>query len=104
MNNSPHPSDCPAAPRPRMARCAYFKGCGNERPSDRGLAFFESGEAGADDRCVCGYAPIAHDRAAQERAGYGRPSSVVDRGICTGYAPRPDRGHDTYYCGCHGWD
>jgi hypothetical protein len=91
----------------RVARCT----CGRERPSDPSLPFFEyRGEGSASaHHCVCGYAECAHDPDYMEVAcvhgpdGKRRPT-VVEQGRCDGFTPRGAWDHDTFYCGCRGWD
>lgn len=89
----------------RMARC----GCGKERPSSErdALAFFEDCGPGSTsaNSCVCGYYECAHDpKHMAQPSGARARLTVVERGLCGGFTPRGDIGHDRYYCGCRGWD
>lgn len=83
----------------RMARCAYYSSCGTEVPSTRRLAFFESAESLAHDRCVCGYASAAHQAGVREQAHLRRTMGDGHE-----FTQRPEQPHDTFYCGCKGWD
>ena len=84
----------------RTARCAY--GCGSERPSEVGLAFFEylgPGSREALEVCgTCGFLLRAHDDSALRARPW--PGDK----LCAVFTPRGDVGHDRYYCGCRGWD
>ena len=95
----------------RIAKCS----CGNTRESSPSLAFFEFQGEGSDwamGHCaVCGYAPRAHDTnvahmARIEKGGRTRYENFMEKnGGVHEFRPRGgDRGYDTYYCGCRGWD
>ena len=75
----------------REARCAY---CGAAQPSNTDLAFFEfhgEGSENARKMCKnCGYYKTAHD------------AGKCDD--CVGFEPHGAYDHDSYYCGCRGWD
>jgi len=80
----------------RVARC----GCGAERPSAPDLAFFTSAERAASDRCEhCSYAEGAHDEDVRVRPHMLRAMSDGHT-----FAQSAPRAHDTFYCGCRGWD
>lgn len=80
----------------RVARCVY---CKAEAPSTSFLAFFESAESRVADRCVCGYTKGAHAPDVRTRPHMrltmqdGHPFTQMEA---------PD--HDSYYCGCRGFD
>lgn len=85
----------------RMARCAYFKDCGNEQPSSMDLWFFEFlGPGGAEEKhCnICGYYAVAHELI---NPGTGRPRPER---TAHDFVPRPPRDTDRYYCACRGTD
>lgn len=106
----------------RVARCAYHgqrkqlgsyssSSCKNgrdgtictcEEPSSKELAFFEfCGEGSREaELCKhCGMMPVAHkDGGACPRPGLRRRTNT------TRYEAQGDKGHDKFYCGCHGWD
>lgn len=93
----------------RIAKCY----CGNSRPSteaiDGRLAFFEYRGPGTEDNwnhpCKhCGYYRSAHDPVAMARNVPSNRRTIVEQGKCPGYEPRGPAAHDTYYCGCRGWD
>ena len=83
----------------RWAKCS----CGRTEPSQpERLAFFESAERRAHDRCdICGYAEVAHRPEVRARKHMQR---VMDNGH--EFEPTsPDRFEfDLFYCGCRGWD
>jgi len=83
----------------RTARC----GCGRIEPSSAKLPFFEfrgEGSRMATDSCRnCGYSLVAHT---QEQTRTQK--NVVERGECPGFEPRGAWEHDSFYCGCRGWD
>jgi hypothetical protein len=87
---------------PRMARCF----CGQEVPSSEHerLAFFQyrgEGSRDAEEVCKhCRYHEVAHTDQEDMR---GR-INVVASGRCKGFEPHGPWDHDTYYCGCRGWD
>ncbi len=75
----------------RIARCAY---CGKEKPSSRGLPFFEflgEGSPEAKDMCTCGYHRKAHEMDNERRLTHP-------------FKARGPAKFDRYYCGCRGWD
>lgn len=77
----------------RKAKCAH---CQNMKPSSEELPFFEfkgEGSHHAVEMCTCGYSKTAH-----EASGY------CERGKCFEFTPRGPAEHDSYYCGCQGWD
>lgn len=87
----------------RIARCGYMAGTPGHAegvPSNWGLAFFEyQGEDSYSSLlCKCGYAKVAHE--------YNEKRVSPEPIECKvgGYTPRGDVGHDSYYCGCRGWD
>lgn len=79
----------------RQARC----GCGEVRPSDPDLAFFEfrgEGSWAAQNVCkTCRYAKKAH-----ETENWARSNGKV----CDSFQPHGAYEFDTFYCGCRGWD
>ncbi len=79
----------------RMARCGQ---CGHEVPSAKNLAFFVDHSAGTDaaeKHCKhCGYHQDAHKQEIRSK----------NKHICNNFEPKGDRGFDSYYCGCRGWD
>ena len=88
----------------RMARCV----CGRREPSAnwQSLAFFEARGEGSEcamKHCKCGYYECAHD-AEQLKALNIHNTTVIERGICSGFTPHGAYEHDSYYCGCRGWD
>lgn len=81
----------------RLAKC----GCGVEAPSSYKLPFFKShaeGTGEAEDICKCGYHRVAHE--------YDASRVSKEPIVCRvgGFAKRGDRGFDSFYCGCRGWD
>lgn len=79
----------------RLAKCAH---CNTMVPSSKDLAFFVDHSAGtepAELKCKhCGYHKKAHTKEIQSK----------NRHICANFEPRGDRGFDSYYCGCRGWE
>ena len=79
----------------RMAKCGQ---CNTMVPSAKNLAFFVDWSAGseaAEKHCKhCGYHEQAHKKEIQSK----------NKHICSNFEPRGDRGFDSYYCGCRGWD
>lgn len=85
----------------RTAKC----GCGQERPSDKSLPFFEDLSL-LDRGCgLCGYYAKAHDLW----------SGIRTDGVMAGKWPAHIAPHDfvakidgsefdRFYCGCRGWD
>ena len=76
----------------RMACC---DSCGYKKPSAFGLPFFEFRGEGSPigQRCKnCGCDEDAH----------GDPDK--SECVCDHYEPRGAYPHDSYYCGCLGWD
>lgn len=85
--------EAPPSLEGRTARCGYYSHCRHEEPSAYTLAFFEYNGAGsraATEYCRCGYQRVAHE------IGLAHD--------CKAFEPRGPREHDTYYCGCYGWD
>jgi hypothetical protein len=75
----------------RQAQC----NCGELRPSDPGLPFFEDlgeGSRHATRLCVCGYTDEAHGE-------FGGP--VECKG---GFRAKGPAEHDSWYCGHNGFD
>lgn len=70
--------------------------------SSADLAFFEylgEGSRYTQDTCaVCGYSPIAHERAVE----LNEPHLARCRGH--EFTPAAGREIDRFYCGCRGWD
>ena len=90
----------------RMARCAY---CSNTRPSsDREkLPFFEDRSEGtkwATDHCTCGYTLSAHTIEGMANNVPSNRRTVIEQGKCLGFVAKGPWEHDSYYCGCRGWD
>lgn len=83
--------------RGRLAKCS----CGNSRPSDASLAFFEYRGPGSDvaatDCKHCGYHEAAHNP--EVKKGHWR-----EQFICDHFEPHGGYDHDIFYCGCRGWD
>ena len=80
----------------RVARCS----CGAEAPSTEFLAFRETAESHAADRCeTCGYAECAH-------ADDVRSKPHMRRAMSDGhvFVQAQPRDFDTFYCGHSGWD
>lgn len=80
---------CAAHRPPRMATCS----CGKARPSDKGLAFFESRAEGTWSASLC--------------AACGRVETIPAHHPILGthaYRARGDLGTDSFYCGHAGWD
>lgn len=79
----------------RTARCS----CGATRPSSTGLAFFEyrgEGSRSAVDTCKhCRYALVAHER---------KRSEPHLRLVCDHFEPHGAWEHDSFYCGCRGFE
>jgi hypothetical protein len=87
----------------RTAKC----GCGKSVPSTSheslfGFEYRGPASSEATDICVCGYHKVAHDPEGVKNNVYKR--TVVQDGKCSGFRPRGPREHDTFYCGCRGWD
>lgn len=82
----------------RMAHCS--QGC-TPRPSSPDLAFFEfqgEGSQWATEKCgECGYYLVAHTPEIMARPHMKRIPTHD-------FVPAGPRDHDTYYCGCRGWD
>lgn len=84
----------------RQARCSY---CNSTQPSSTKLAFFEyrgPGSQSASQSCKCGYHWAAHVHDPRRVV----PTSVVERGECSGFQSKGGSEYDSYYCGCRGWD
>lgn len=84
----------------RVARCT----CGREEPSSQSLPFFEyrgEGSTVATTSCkTCRYRKVAHERAVND------PAATHLHHIIVGHDFEPVGGfdHDSFYCGCRGWD
>jgi hypothetical protein len=74
--------------RNRQARCTM---CSRETASSLGLAFFAYQGPGspAEKICRCGYHERVHEG---------------DRLNCKEYVSGGPKNHDSWYCGCRGWD
>lgn len=84
----------------RIAKCAC---CANTAVSSQNLPFFEDKTRKVKpemEQCVCGYYRMAHDNRA-ERIANGQSAVAA---ICDDFTARPQPDHDTYYCGCGGWN
>jgi hypothetical protein len=83
----------------RKARCM----CGKTEPSTRWgeIAFFVFNGEGSVWAATCGnckYNECTHHQDYMD-------TLVGDRKVtCFDYVPRGPREHDSYYCGCRGWD
>lgn len=91
----------------RTAKCAY---CNATRPSSEWeqLAFFENrgdGTKWATDHCACcGYTLSAHTVEGMANNVPSNRRTVVEQGKCPGFIAKGPWEHDSYYCGCRGWD
>lgn len=106
----------------RVARCAYHGGrkalgsyssssckngrdakiCTCEEPSSKELAFFEYCGEGSRESLLCkrcGMMPVAH-----LQDGTCPNGGLKKHRAGSQYEAQGDRGHDRFYCGCHGWD
>lgn len=80
----------------RVAKCS----CGKEEPSSLSLAFFEFRGPGSNitRMCdICGFNDVVHWPI---NPNTGRSHRARDHT----FVPRSPLVHDTYYCGCRGWD
>lgn len=81
-------------------RKAVCYSCRKSVPSHRFLPFRETAEHHAQGRCSgCGYAEVAHEEPTRSRPHLAR---VMGNGH--EFTQAEPRDHDTYYCGCRGWD
>lgn len=80
----------------RVALCVY---CKAEAPSTSFLPFWQSAESRVAGQCVCGYAEVAHTEEVRNRPHLRNTMSDGHQ-----FTQRPVEGHDSYYCGCRGWD
>lgn len=103
---APAPAFTPEHLIGREARCT----CGASRPStSEHLAFFEyrgEGSKRAIETCRhCRYAEIAHTQEIVRGPSNSiLVHNVVEEGKCPGFEPHGPFDHDTFYCGCRGWD
>lgn len=80
----------------RIAKCS----CGAEAPSTPYLAFYRTAEQDAQDSCeICRYSESAHAPEVRQRPHMRRAMSDGHA-----FVQRVPADHDSYYCGCRGWD
>lgn len=81
-------------------RRAVCYSCRKTVASHRFLPFLQTAESHAQERCAhCGYADVAHEEPTRSRPHLAK---VMGNGhVFTQAEPRD---HDTFYCGCRGWD
>ena len=90
-------AEAEADPDRRKAVCYS---CRKSVPSHRFLSFLETAEHFAQGRCSdCGYADVAHEEPTRSRPHLAHV--MGDGHVFTQAEPRD---HDTFYCGCRGWD
>ena len=90
-------AEAEADPDRRRAVCYS---CRKSVPSHAYLPFLETAEKQAEGRCThCGYADVAHEEPTRSR-----PHLARAMGNGHEFTQAEPRDHDTYYCGCRGWD